>query len=205
MKKIDLRLTEALMTVGLLLGAGCVPSVHPLYTEGDLAFNPDLLGTWAIDDGTWTFTAANDNAYGLTMVDKQGKTGDFTVYLVKVGDDLVLDLQPQEKDWGECDWYALHYFPCHTFWRLWPVESGYQVKCLDYQAVDKLLAEHPDAVRHERRRGKSDELILTAPPKELQAFLLAHADRIWIEDPETLVRKPEAAAPSPANSPPTPN
>ena len=27
--------------------AGCIPSLHPLFTEDDLIFEPKLLGTWA--------------------------------------------------------------------------------------------------------------------------------------------------------------
>jgi hypothetical protein len=29
-----------------------VPSLHPFYTPGDLAFEPQLLGTWAPKGGT---------------------------------------------------------------------------------------------------------------------------------------------------------
>ena len=30
---------------------GCIPSLHPLYTEKDLVFDESLLGEWTLDDG----------------------------------------------------------------------------------------------------------------------------------------------------------
>ena len=37
----------ALLLAGAALLVGCIPTLHPLYTEQDLAFDPGLVGRWA--------------------------------------------------------------------------------------------------------------------------------------------------------------
>src|SRR5687768_8090907 len=64
--------------IALLFGifAGCVPSWNPLFTEKDLIFDQQLIGTWKGDDGeTWTFEKDKDGEkhYQLSYTDKQGK------------------------------------------------------------------------------------------------------------------------------------
>ena len=48
-----------------LLLTGCVPSLHPLYTDADLIFEPQLIGLWAVDenDETWRFEKDTDKGY----------------------------------------------------------------------------------------------------------------------------------------------
>src|SRR5947199_2886443 len=46
----------------VVLMTGCVRSVNPIYTEGDLTFDPGLLGAWLEKDGKdiWIFEQAGD-------------------------------------------------------------------------------------------------------------------------------------------------
>ncbi|MEI8078575.1 MAG: hypothetical protein WCH61_02965 [bacterium] len=77
-----------IISIGLLfILSGCIPSVHPLYTEQDLIFDPLLVGEWVDKDGkeTWTFTKSAEKTYTLRYIDEKGKTGDFVVHLLQVG------------------------------------------------------------------------------------------------------------------------
>lgn len=191
------------MGLALWLAAGCLPSVHPLYTGDDLSFDPGLTGAWQVGEETWAFTASSDGAYDLVITEKDGKTGRFKACLVQAGDSRFLDLFPAEKQCSdESGYYGMHFFKCHTFWRLQAPADGYTLECLDAKAVDEIVKADPAAVRHEQEGADLDQFIFTAPPKELQAFLLAHADRIWGDKPEPLVRKTEPAPEPPL--PPTP-
>ena len=96
---------------------GCIPSVHPLYTEQDLIFDRLLVGVWDGEDGkeTWTFTRSGENAYTLRFVDGKGKAGQFSVHLLKVGDRRFLDLCPADPDLPQNDFYKFHLLPVHSF------------------------------------------------------------------------------------------
>jgi hypothetical protein len=166
--------TTAIITLGLLiLLTGCIPSVHPLYTEQDLIFDPLLAGVWVDEESkeTWTFTKSGKMAYTLLCVDENGKEGEFAVHLLEVGNRRFLDLYPADPDLQQNDLYKCHLLPVHTFMRVQQQGDGLQMAFLNPDWIKEYLQEHPDAIKHE----KLDEVILlTAHPKELQAFLQKH-------------------------------
>ena len=165
-----------LIFIGLLfLMTGCnfIPSVHPLYTDQDLIFDPLLVGVWADKDGnlTWTFTKKAENAYTLLYVDEKGKKGEFTVHLLEVGDRRVLDIYAADPDIQQNDFYKCHLLPVHTFMRMQQQGDGLQMASLKQDWIKKYLQEHPDAIKHEK---VDDGILLTAQSKDMQAFLLKH-------------------------------
>ena len=144
---------KAIVLLGfLLLVAGCIPSVHPLYTDQDLIFDPALVGEWADEEGkeTWTFTKSSENAYKLLYLDEKGKKGEFAVHLLKVGDRRFLDLYPAAPDLQENDFYKGHLMPVHTFMRVRQQENLLQMAFMKPDWIKKFLQEHPDAVKHEQ-------------------------------------------------------
>jgi hypothetical protein len=96
-----IKITTGLALMALL--AGCVvTSVYPFYAAKDVVFEPALEGTWA-DAGTtnaeqehWRFERAADQAYKLTVQDKEKRT-EFDAHLFKLKDRLFLDLFPRER------------------------------------------------------------------------------------------------------------
>jgi len=151
--------------------AGCIPSVHPLYTEQDLIFDPALVGEWADKEGkeTWTFTKNGEKDYKLIYVDREGKAGMFVVHLLKVEDRRFLDFYPDDPELKQNDFYKAHLLPVHTFMRIQQGEVTLQMTMLKPDWIKKFLRDNPDAVRHEKM---DDTILLTAQPKELQAFLI---------------------------------
>lgn len=113
----------------LLLLGGCVPSLHPLYTEKDLTFDPALLGQWTEDDGkgTWAFTKAGEKEYRLVFTDNQGKGGGFQAHLLKIEGRLFLDIFPTDLDLKENDFFRLHLLPAHTFMLVKQVQPSLQM------------------------------------------------------------------------------
>ena len=165
---------KAIVLLGFLcLMAGCIPSVHPLYTDQDLIFDPSLVGEWGDKEGkeTWTFTKSGENAYKLLCLDGEGKKGEFAVHLLKVGDRRFLDLYPADPDLQQNTFFKCHLMPVHTFMRVQQQENILQMEFMKPDWIKKFLQEHPDAVKHEK---VDDRALLTAQPKELQAFLIKH-------------------------------
>ncbi len=151
----------------------CIPSVHPLYTDQNLIFDPMLVGVWADKEGkaTWTFTKRGEKAYTLVYVDQTGEKGDFAVHLLKVGDLRFLDLYPADPDLQQNDFFKVHLLRVHTFIRLQHLQDSLQLAFMKPDWIKSYLQEHPDAIKHER---VDDGVVLTAQPKELQAFLIHH-------------------------------
>lgn len=173
--------------LGALLG-GCVPimSLHPLYTEKDVVFEERLLGRWVDDpnspETTWQFNRIEEpnNAYNLLFSDEEGKKGSFIAHLVKLQNRLFLDVYPSElpskiEDPNKLDLPFNSFFliPAHTFLKI--EFSGPKLKMwmTNDEDMKKLLEEETNAVQH---TFIEDKLILTAPTKELQNFVLKYAE-----------------------------
>jgi hypothetical protein len=182
-----------------LLG-GCLPviSLHPLFTEKDLAFDEKFLGTWVDDSNdTWQFSDANkpEKAYELIFTDKEGKKGSFVAHLVKLEKRLFLDVFPNqlpsdEKDPNKTQWPYNNFFliPAHTFIKINAIEPQLKLQLTeDDDKLRELLKDDPNTIENTL---VEDRLLLTASTKELQAFVLKYADdpRLFREE-SILTRK----------------
>ena len=187
MRKI---LTLVSFTAFLVL-TGCVPSLQPLYTEEDLTFDPALLGTWRGEDpgDTWEFTQGHGTEYHLVVNEtpshsSDGGKGEFTVHLVIVDGMRFLDLFPDEPDCPLSSLLLVHLVPVHTFWRVLQVEPSLKLAYFspgegeNRDWLQSLLKTDPTAIRQEQ---VEDGILLTAAPKELQKFLLAHLQEGFVE------------------------
>lgn len=154
--------------------AGCVPSLHPLYTSDTIVFEPALLGSWAETDseGRWEFRQGGENSYRLTMTDDD-KQGEFEVHLVKIGSSRFLDLFPEKLELPGNEYYQMHLLPVHSFILVSQLQPTLRLALLQPTWLKSFLAKNPEAVKHEIVDG---DVLLTAPPEELQQFLLAHVN-----------------------------
>lgn len=86
--------------VGILAAvmlSGCIVSLHPLYTEEDIIFEPDLVGQWTEGEGggeVLEFQKIWDKRYKLVYTDSDGKENRFLAVLLKVKDQMFLDWRP---------------------------------------------------------------------------------------------------------------
>ncbi len=182
------------------LMAGCVPifSLSPLYTEKDIVFKQELLGTWAdpnSPEGAWEFSRdpESENAYRL-MVDTGDVKGLFDAHLVKLNDKLFLDVYPNDKGFEQTmeaieksakdpnnNVWTLNFVfvaPVHTFLKIDSIEPALKIRLTDDELMKKLLEQEPNAVKHVvlDEDEDSERFLLTASTKELQAFVLKYAD-----------------------------
>lgn len=195
------RIKKALFYLLTALLGGCVPvlSLHPLYTEKDVIFEEKLLGTWIENpddpETIWRFSRADDpnNEYKLVFSDDQGKKGSFTVHLVKLKSKLFLDVYPSELPWEiedpnkvELPYNSFFMIPAHTFIKIDTIEPELKMRLTSEKEIKKLLEEQPDTVEH---MFIEDKLILTAPIKELQSFVLKYADDERVFKTEIVLRR----------------
>jgi len=167
-----------LLIFGVLL-AGCVPSLHPLYTPKEVVYDPKLIGIWAdsnsSDSGTWEFRAAEPNSYTMIYTDKDKKVGTFGVHLVKIDEMLFLDLFPTDPNLPQNGFYQLHLLPVHTFMKVDQIEPALKLRFMDVDKFTKRLEKNPALLKHEVLKDGEAKIVLTASTKELQEFMRKHA------------------------------
>jgi len=163
-----------ILVPALLLIAGCVRSLHELYTDKDLVFDEKLLGSWAKDgegSDTWVFQKAGENAYFLTETEK-GVPARFEAHLVRLGRYYFLDISPSELD-TKNDFYKFHYIPCHTFSRIWLEKDSFRLGIFDNDWLRDMIDQKKIDIRHER---EEKTILLTAPTADLQKLLVRYAE-----------------------------
>ncbi len=173
-----MNITKILILIfGLSIVVGCIPSLHPLYTEKDLVFEKALIGTWQDgdnQDSTWIFSQSGDKEYKLVYTE-DGKKGEFTVHLLKIKDKMFIDFFPIEQE-GLNGFYAAHLVPAHSFMLVKQIEPTLQMACLNANKLKDIIQKDPKAVKHEKLGDGDDKDVFTAPTEELQAFIMKNID-----------------------------
>ena len=161
-----------------LLGAalanlGCVvPSLHPLFTDNDLVFDPALIGPWEEgEESLWVFERSSGNSYQLILA-SEDEMSLFDAHLLQLGPHQFLDLYPQAAS-REDTLGGLHLLPVHTFCKLiWAGES-LQLVPMNLGWLEEGIRSGSLELDHAWTDG---ELLLTAPTEELQSLVALHAD-----------------------------
>ena len=160
----------------VVLMAGCVRSVHPIYTKEDLTFDPGLLGTWLEknDKDIWTIERAGDKAYKLTCLEdgEETKSATFDARLVRVGEQQFLDLFPEGPQF-KSEFYKFHLLPVHSFVRVSLQGDSGRMTVLNNDWLSKKIAARELDLPH---FVVDEDLVLTGGTKELRDFLIRIAE-----------------------------
>ena len=159
-----IRLLAAMAMVFLMTGCD-VRSLYPLYTEKDVIFDPGLLGFWQqADEGdhVWVCLRDKENSYRVVSA-AEGVV--FDGRLLRLGARLYLDLTPVEVPNAQ---YGT--IPGHLFLQIELSKDRMRTAMLNVDRLKKL--EESGGLK----LGHMTADVLTALPKELQAFVTQHAD-----------------------------
>ena len=160
----------------LSLLAGCIVlSVYPFYTPKDLIFDPGLTGRWAKTTDAnefWQFSDLDGKFYWLTTTDAQD-TNCFEAHLFRLKQYQFLDLLTTNRQQFQ--------MPVHLIAKVARNDASASLQFLDYGWLTGLLATNPAILRHlvvpEKVGDTNDSMLfLTADTKDLQEFLLKHAE-----------------------------
>jgi len=204
-RTVFLRRLGAVVSVAIaaLLG-GCVPSLHPLYTEADLVTEPAIVGTWEDENkDVWKFfPQPSKKAYTLVYTSGDDMPAAFDAHLTRIGQNLYMDTRPQPASWDppksdpfSNDLWGMHFAPMHLLWRVETKNGGLRLAMLDPERFGKALEEKTVSVAHERLEESGSisgdgTIVLTAPTPELREFVLRSADRVFSAEPCQLHRRP---------------
>ncbi len=176
----------------ILFVAGCVPSLHQLWTDKTLVYDETIVGSFKEGGNVWKFTGdPNDKSYELVITEGKDKESKLTAHLVNVQGQLFFDFYPSDDAELECGgWLKFHILGVHLFFKVEKTETAFTLAAMEPDEVGKLLKEKPELIKHERIEDDGDRIILTDTPENLQKFLLAapKLNKEVFGDPENFVR-----------------
>jgi hypothetical protein len=191
MKKI-LLVSALFMT--LLLGS-CLTTLHPIFTEKDLVFDPRLTGKWSnkedgstasyrpanIDDVRSLSTSLQRNVSKIYMLEERDEQGLLKskqyAFMVKLGKYYYMDFYPAGLKAGDTEekFFAAHYIPMHSIYRInFKNDRTYEIQQLDAGYLENLIKNKKIRIRHEVT-GEGD-YVITAPTEDLQKYIIKYAD-----------------------------
>jgi hypothetical protein len=179
--KMNLLKSFAAAVAITLLSTGCIVlSVYPFYTPQDLVSDPGLAGRWNNNAKTnefWQFAAPEGDAAGksclLTVMDGE-ETNGFEAHLFQLKQYRFLDVLTTNR--------SMYSLPMHLIAKASRNDASLSLHFLDYGWLSGLLETNPAVLRHivvpeHADDPNSDKMVyLTADTKDLQKFLLKHAD-----------------------------
>lgn len=194
MKKITLTTAFALLLIFL---SSCLTTLHPIFTEKDLVYDPKLIGTWKTDsngnksravitnlstessiDLPGNISSIKQKGYLISYQDKNGTTSErYIAFLARIGKHLYFDYYPADKktDRKIDDFFGVHFVKMHTSYRVEISRDGsFELSQLDEGFVTKLIDEKKIRISHET--DADDNTVITASTKELQQYLLKYGD-----------------------------
>jgi hypothetical protein len=192
MKRI--KVSVILFAVVLCL-AGCLTTLHPIFTAKDLISDPRLIGNWekAKDKSKVIYRQPNVNelnnlspalqseAGKIYMLDEKDEQGDirstYYAFMVKLGKYYYMDYYPaSEKERQSADnFFAAHYIPMHSIYRIeFKNNNSFDVRRLDGGYLEKLIKNKQIRIRHEVMEDGG--IFITAPTEELQQYLIKYSD-----------------------------
>lgn len=108
-----------------------------------------------------------DTYYSMQFFEQGEEVASFKAHLVKIGEDLFIDLLPSgglDNENGASE----NYFPVHTFLKVKLTDTKLELKFFNQSKLKDLFKSNLVRIRHEI---VDDRVLITAQPKEIQKFL----------------------------------
>ena len=155
---------------------GCIPSLYPLYTETELTYVPDLIGSWEEsseggENDIWKFEQTDSVTYALTYFE-DSVPAPFEAHVLTLGKNLFIDIRPERPESAN-DLQKALLLPVHLFGRLSLTKDTLTIGWLDGDWLKRKMESETVSLSHTLI---DSDLLLTASPQELQSFVLKHLD-----------------------------
>jgi hypothetical protein len=194
MKKVSLLLAFTFLVIFL---SSCLTTLHPIFTEKDLAYDPKLIGTWKTENqdnkGQVVITnlssessvelpgnisSIKQKGYFISYQNGPGETSKrYIAFLARIGKHLYFDYYPADKKEDEKidEFFGAHLVKMHTSYRVEILNDGsFELSQLDESYITKLIDEKKIRISHET--DADDNTVITASTQELQQYLLKYGD-----------------------------
>jgi hypothetical protein len=194
MKKVCIILGFTFLLIFL---SSCLTTLHPIFTEQDLAYDPKLIGTWTIErEGNkeiviisnlatensvelpGNISDIKEKGYLISYQHEQGGNPErYIAFLARIGKYLYLDYYPayKKEDQYIDEFFGAHLVKMHTSYRVEILNDGrFELSQLDGSYVENLIDQKKIRINHEM--GAYDNIVITASTSELQKYLIKYSD-----------------------------
>lgn len=173
----------AIAVLLFVINSCTVQSLFPLYTNQDLVYNENVIGTWDLgDDETWEFTRKTSKKdsinglpphYKLVAIEK-GEEATLDVHLLRLGKYTYFNFYLKDFD-SENSMTQLNLFPVNTFARTVIHEDSMNIEFFKPDFIADLIKEKKVRIKHVFT-DDNDRLLITAPTDEIQRFVIKYED-----------------------------
>ena len=174
---------------------GCLTTLHPIFTEKDLVFDPRLVGKWSNteDASTATYRPANEselkslstalqrNASRIYLREERDAQGKLKskqyAFLVKLGKYYYMDFYPAglKGNRMQDEFFATHFVPMHSIYRIrFKNSHSFDIQQLDAKYLETLIRNKKIRIKHEVTEDGG--YVITAPTEELQKYIVKYSD-----------------------------
>jgi len=152
-------------------------SLQPSFTDSDLEWDPELVGTWLSDDSSlkMTFAEGEKRGYKLLVVESDSgdqKSGEFEAHLVRLGSDWFLDLFPTGQ-LPSSEFMQMHLLRAHSIARLEFHQDSIHLAFLSGSWLKNQIKQQIVDVSYQESQGA---LLLTGTTEEIQSLIHFHSD-----------------------------
>ena len=187
-----------ILFLSVIIMNGCViTSFNPFYLKSDLVTDDQILGQWIEKKALLTFHKLDESNYLLNYKDCEDPynapddfstctMAEFTVHLMKLGDNFFMDIYPRTFLNTDNLFSNLHIRATHSIARVEIGEEQLSVSLMDYNWMELYL---------EKNKSKLDHIItddfvtLSATTMELQSFILEHQSETGFYSKPMLLKK----------------
>jgi len=207
MKKISIILGFAFLLIFL---SSCLNTLHPIFTEKDLAYDPKLIGIWNTERSgnkqkvvisnlatensvelPGNISTIKQKGYLITYQDEQGDTKQNIAFLARIGKHLYFDYYPADKkeDRKLDEFFGIHFVRMHSSYRVEILKDGnFELSQLDGSYLKSLIDQKKIRISYET--DVEGDITITASTKELQQYLLKYGDEpSAYENDKTIFKK----------------
>jgi hypothetical protein len=179
-----------ILFLAFLLNACVIKSLNPFYTEKDVVYKKELVGSWIDNDsskwtiGQYTFSKgwnqgdSLDNSYRIQYMGNEGNKAIFNAHIFKLNNEYYLDFFPLISDFFKNDEVITsHLLPTHSVAKLEiRNNSNVTIRWFNEDWLKNLFNENRIKIAHQIVKTQDDNLgdfyVLTASTDELQKFIL---------------------------------
>jgi hypothetical protein len=205
MKKVSIILGFAFLLIFL---SSCLNTLHPIFTEKDLTYDPKLIGKWKTDnrEAIVITNLATESSIELPgnissikqkgyLISYQRENGEITeryiAFLARIGKHLYFDYFPADKKEAReiDDFFEAHFVKMHSSYRVEISKDGnFELSRLDEDYVKKLINEKKIRISYEK--DADDNIVITASTSELQQYIIKYGDEpAAYRSDKTILRK----------------
>ncbi|MFT7058058.1 MAG: hypothetical protein ACJASV_000558 [Pseudorhodobacter sp.] len=171
LRRLNIGMRAIPLVFGLLL-AGCIPSLHPLFSSETLVSVEGIEGNWRANQGEeLAFSpTATAGLYRAIFVDQNGAAFVFDVGATQIGSNTYLDFVPATTGFMTSEFFDLHISKWHSFAKLSQQDGSLRLSFGDAVWLRQFLNENPTATAF----IEDDRVRLTGSTDELRAFVETH-------------------------------